>query len=150
MDFTGPCSICLTRTSAERESLISSHQTIPLLPPQAIPSIFTCSSLFSPFPHLLCYLGSILLSLFSIFLLHLYLSCPPISPSRGYFALILSTFSTQPLIQELREQDCGDRQRDMCHGWGGWWGHISLPSSPMEMLSYKINSLSRLFYPLSG
>lgn len=56
-----------------------------------------------------------------IFLLHLFLSCPPISTS---FSLILSTFSTKLLQQELRKQDYSYRAgrevstRDISLGWG--------------------------------
>lgn len=128
--------------SRERESLTSSHQTILPHPPQAIPAAFTCGSLFSLFS--LTFSVTMLQSFLppcNSYHLPLPLSFRfPLSPSRGYLAQILSTFSTQPLKQELGNKTAAGEPgrwvstRDMCRGWGG--GHISLLSSPTAMHSY--------------
>lgn len=71
----------------QRQSLTSPHQTIPLLPLQAIPSIFTFCSLFSlcsPVSSICkssllpCLSFTFLLSLLIVFNIYLFLACPPL------------------------------------------------------------------------
>ncbi len=72
------------------------------------------SNLLYP-PGLFCYHASIFLSLLNHLSLLSLAFLSPLSSSRGHFSLILSTFTTQPLKQELMEQNCDwrDRQRDV-------------------------------------
>lgn len=142
-----PCNVSSDwKEEHQWQSLTSPHQTIPLLPPQGIPSIFTYCSLLSLFSTIFyLHVFSVTLpqfyfpSFLIIFNLYLFFYLPSSFP---VIAVLLSfrACSTPSPWNRKRGKYCSWRSRQR-------GGHTS--PVPTGKLSYKFSSFS-FFYSLCG